>query len=65
MSKDREREVEEILLGRKTTEVELVKELLTLRLERHKDALVNTGCSLKRGACGELKELLKRLDKDI
>jgi hypothetical protein len=63
--RNREKELIELLKERKTPEMTMMAEWLALRLERFKNALVSTGCELKRGACCELTDLLKRLDKDI
>jgi hypothetical protein len=40
----------------------MVGELLHLRLERYKDALISQGCDIKRGMASEAKGLLKDLD---
>jgi hypothetical protein len=62
-SRDREREITDKLVERKSQEtVQLFSELIHLRLERYKDALISQGGDMKRGMASEAKSLLKDLD---
>ena len=62
-SRDRERELIDKLIERKTQEnMQMLSELVHLRLERYKDALVSQGGDMKRGQASEAKGLLKDLD---
>jgi hypothetical protein len=45
--------------------IQLVHELLTLRLGRYKDSLVSVGDDVKRGRAQEAAELIKHLDKQV
>lgn len=63
--KDRERELLTRLQQSQAPEVELVKEYLRLREGRNIDAMLSTGCDMKRGAACELREVLKQLDKGL
>jgi len=61
--RDRERDILNTLADRKGQEtMQLVGELVHLRLERYKDALVSQGGEMKRGQASEAKSLLKDLD---
>lgn len=59
----REKELLDLLAKNPSTEARMFKELFGLRLERYKDALVATGCDLKRGRASELADLIKNLDR--
>ena len=62
-SRDRERDILNMLNDRKGQEtMQLVGELIHLRLERYKDALISQGGDMKRGQASEAKSLLKDLD---
>ncbi len=55
----RERELQALLQEKASQEnLRHVVELLNLRLERHKNALVTIGCDMIRGRAQELKNLL-------
>lgn len=61
----REKNLQADLSGRASQEaIKEMAELLNLRLERYKNALVSTGCDLIRGRAQEVKDLLKILVGD-
>ena len=62
-NRDREREIKDKLVERKGQEtMQLLGELVHLRLEKYKDALISQGSEMKRGMASEAKGLLKDLD---
>ena len=66
MSRSKEKELLDKLCERKAQEtMQMLKQLLHLRLERYKDGLISDGSELKRGRASELKELMKNLDMEI
>jgi hypothetical protein len=66
MSKDREKELLQKLAERRSQEtMQLVCELLRLRLARYSDSLVSVGDDVKRGRAQEARELIKHLDKQV
>jgi hypothetical protein len=66
MSKQREKEIQAKLMERSSSDVYLLfKELMELRFERHKNALVSVSCDMARGRAQESRDILKFLDTTI
>lgn len=62
MEREREQEIQEMLVNRKDEHVlRLVKELFNLRLEKYKDKLLANESEELRGRGKEVKDLLKIL----
>lgn len=63
MSKDRERELlSKLNEGRHNEHVKAVVELFTLRLDKHKNNLISTGCDIIRGRAQEARDFLRNFE---